>query len=461
MLGDHSRGDHVASTPDLPSSLSKSNSSPHQLVVRLARRISAGGGGLAAIVAVATAGGGTANVAAASTGTTSCSKYASPKGNNAWPGTESQPFATVQYLVDRLSPGKTGCLYGGSYVGNLSTSVARVTVKSLPRQRARLLGYIWLRAGANDFTLQDLDVDGHDVTPPTVQVNADGVTLSTLDITNRNKPGSSYNGMCVLAGPNFEGHPANIADHLTISASRIHNCGDDAHEHAIYLESTRDAYVVDSYLYDNPGYGVHMYPDAQRSLIEYNVVDGNSSRCKANLTFSGEAAGGEYNEPHGSSKNVVQYSLITNALCRYNVDSYYPRGSLSPTGNSVHDSCVWNAPIGNFGHERTEGGEIAYTQYDNLDTDPLYVDRAHKDFRLQPGSPCAGKGPRMSPGCIVPRTIGLRLVLARNRVRRSGCSIGRVRYVRSRRSRRVLRQIPRSGSIRAFRTRVHLVVGRR
>ena len=433
----------------------------HQITLRLAPGIAAGGCALATLIALATTGRGTASVAEAATRNLPCAKYASPNGDDAWPGTKSKPYATVQFLVNHLSPGETGCLYGGSYVGNLSTSLAGVTVKSLTGQRARLFGYIWLRAAANDFTLQDLNVDGHDVTPPTVQVNADRVTLSKLDITNRNKPGTSYNGVCVLAGPNFEGNPANTAERLTISASRIHNCGDDAHEHAIYLESTRNAYVGDSYLYDNPGYGVHMYPDAQKSLIEYNVIDGNSSRCKANLTFSGEAAGGEYGEPHGSSRNVVRYSLITNALCRYNVDSFYPRGSLSPESNRVHNSCVWNAPSGNFGHERTQGGEIAYTQDTNLDKDPLYVDRTHKDFRLQAGSPCVGRGPRASSECVVPRMVGLRLALARKRVRGSGCSIGRVRYVRSRRIGRVLRQTPRWGSLRIFRTRVHLVVGRR
>ena len=34
-----------------------------------------------------------------------------------------------------------------------------------------------------------------------------GCCLSRLDITNRNKAGTSYNGICVLAGPDFEGHP--------------------------------------------------------------------------------------------------------------------------------------------------------------------------------------------------------------------------------------------------------------
>ena len=323
---------------------------------------------------------------------TSCSKYASPSGSDSNAGSATAPYRTVQYLVNRLTAHETGCLLAGSYVGNVAFANGSVTLAGVTGQDAKILGYVWVKSSANDVTVQDLSIDGHDVSPPPVQVNGDRVTLRNLDITDRNKPGSAYNGMCVLAGPNFEADPANTAYDLTITNSRIHNCGDDAHEHAIYLESTRRAHVVDSFLYDNPGYGIHMYPDAQASLIEYVLIDGNSSKCKANLTFSGEKAGGEYSRAYGSSNNVVRYSLITNSLCRYNVESYYPTGSLAPTGNVVENSCVWNAPLGNFGS--TSG----YTQHDNIDADPLYTDRTVKDFRLQPTSPCLGFGPaRIQP----------------------------------------------------------------
>ena len=257
-----------------------------------------------------------------------------------------------------------------------------------------MLGYVWIKNTANDVTLRDLEIDGHDVGPPTVQINGDRVLLRNLEITNRNKPGTSYNAMCVLAGPNFEASAANIALDLRIEQSRIHNCGDDAHEHAIYLESTRNARVVDSHLYDNPGYGIHMYPDSQGSLIEYTLIDGNSSKCKANLTFSGERAGGEYALPHASSNNTVRYSLITNSLCRFNVESYYPQGALTPSGNLLHNNCIWNAPLGNYGYLTTDAGSPAYSQRDNLNTDPHYRDRPNKDYTLQTSSPCTGYGPR-------------------------------------------------------------------
>jgi beta-lactam-binding protein with PASTA domain len=63
----------------------------------------------------------------------------------------------------------------------------------------------------------------------------------------------------------------------------------------------------------------------------------------------------------------------------------------------------------------------------------------------------------------VPRVIGLRLGLAKTRIRRARCSVGRIRRVRTRRSLRgrVVGQSPRPGAIRRRGFPVKLVVGRR
>jgi hypothetical protein len=342
---------------------------------------------------IATNAAGTAEASSAATGVVGaavCSAYASPSGSDGASGSALAPWRSAQFLVDHLSSGQTGCLFAGTY-GSVVFAKGGTSLISVPGQRATLLGYVWVQSSANGVTLRDLNIDGHDAAKVTVQVQGDGVTLRALDITNRNKVDTTYNGICLAAGHWFEQDQANTAVNLTIAQSRIHNCGNDAHEHAIYLESTHNAHIVDNYLYDNPGYGIQMYPDAQASLIEHNVIDGNSSQCRANLTFAGQGAGGDYSQGHSSSNNVVQYSLITNSLCRYNVESYYPPAAPTPVGNVVQNSCVWNAPWGNFGY--TSG----YTQRNNLDTDPLYVDRASKDFRLQAGSPCAAWGPQALP----------------------------------------------------------------
>jgi hypothetical protein len=214
------------------------------------------------------------------------------------------------------------------------------------------------------------------------------VTLDGIDVKDLKTGG--VNAICILAGQGFEANPANIAYRLTLTHVRAHNCGDDNHEHGIYLESTRDALIVDSWFYDNPGMGIDFYPDAQGTIVDHVLIDGNSTALKQNLGFSGEAAGEEYAQSYASSNNVVTNSLITNAVTRYNVDAYYPAASPLPVGNAVRYSCVWSAPFGNFGHDRA--GD--YTEFLNLYLDPLYTNRAAHDYTLRFGSPCFGKGPR-------------------------------------------------------------------
>jgi Tol biopolymer transport system component len=71
--------------------------------------------------------------------------------------------------------------------------------------------------------------------------------------------------------------------------------------------------------------------------------------------------------------------------------------------------------------------------------------------------------PPVTPQCVVPRVIGLRLATARTRIKRARCNVGRVRRARARARRvgRVLSQSPKAGSRRAQFAKVNLVVGRR
>jgi hypothetical protein len=315
-----------------------------------------------------------------------CDRAASVSGADSAKGTVRRPFRTVGRLVGALRPGETGCLLGGTYVENVSISRggrrrARITIRSAPGMRARVLGYVLIRDSANFVTLAHLDVDGHDVTPITVHVYGDDAVLSGLNVTNRDKRNEGYTGSCILLGrygaPTFR---------PLVEKSRIHDCGSSGHDHGIYAEFPRAAIIRDSYIYDSPGYGISMYPDAQDTFVTRNVIDGNGH---GNVTFSGEDGGEEYPQDFASSRNTLTRNVIANARSRYNVESFFP--SLQPIGNSVTLNCVWNAPWGNFGY--TSG----YSRARNIERNPLYLDRRNKDFRLQPGSPCRGMGPTTVP----------------------------------------------------------------
>lgn len=317
---------------------------------------------------------------------TLCARYASPGGSDAWSGSASRPFRTAQRLANALRAGQTGCLMRGTYYGTVAIAADRIELASVARARARLRGNILIRDSANRVTLSHLSIDGHDVVPITVQVHGDDALLRRLNITNRNKRNSTSTGSCLLLG-----HIGTPAFRTRVFRSRIHDCGggNRGHDHGIYSEFSRRAVIRGNYIYDNPGFGISMYPDTQYALIEHNVINGNAYENRSNVTFSGEAAGGEYDREYASSNNVLRRNIISNARARYNVESYYP--SLQPTGNLVARNCVWNAPLGNFG-ERS-----GYRLSSNLIAPPYFRNRTAKDFRLRAGSRCRGYGPTAWP----------------------------------------------------------------
>ena len=65
--------------------------------------------------------------------------------------------------------------------------------------------------------------------------------------------------------------------------------------------------------------------------------------------------------------------------------------------------------------------------------------------------------------CVVPRVIGMRLAVARGKIGRANCTVGRVRRARAapKRAGKVIGQNPRAGAVRARGTKVTLTVGRR
>ena len=89
-----------------------------------------------------------------------------------------------------------------------------------------------------------------------------------------------------------------------------------------------------------------------------------------------------------SANNVVEHNVISNPVLRYNLESFETRGS----GNVARRNCLWSSrnPEARAGVQP----DIEVRVVDNVTTDPDYVNRDEKDFRLRGGSPCT----RFSPG---------------------------------------------------------------
>ena len=139
-----------------------------------------------------------------------------------------------------------------------------------------------------------------------LKVQADDTVVSDNEITK------GGNGICVQVAT------FNAARRVIIERNRIHNCGpaDSKYDHQIYLQSSRDAIVRRNILTGNRGgWGVHLYSDADGTLVEHNIIDGN----RGGVVFAGD---GE----ETSDRNVVRNNAITNSGPRWNIEASWSGG---------------------------------------------------------------------------------------------------------------------------------------
>ena len=307
-------------------------------------------------------------VTASSPAAVSCDRAAAPSGSDSAAGSVASPYRTPQKLADSLAPGQTGCLRAGLYeqdvkVGKGGASGAPVTITSYPGERATLRGRLRVTDVADFVTIESLNLDGRDANDlPSPSVYGDDVVFRDNDVSDH------HTGICFLLGSNDYGR----AKRTTIERNRIHDCGvlpAQNHHHGIYIEHADDTRVLNNWIYDNADRGVQMFPDSQGAYISGNVIDGNGQ----GVSFA-----------HESANNVVEHNVISNSVLRWNIEDW----ELSGGGNVARSNCVWTTRTDLYNRQ---GGIMVnrdFTAVDNLIADPLFEDRAAKDFRLR-GGPCA------------------------------------------------------------------------
>jgi parallel beta helix pectate lyase-like protein len=299
-----------------------------------------------------------------------CDKVASLRGSNADRGTAAHPYATVGKLANSLRPGQTGCLRTGVYRGRIKVrkggrSGAPTTIRSAPGQRATVRGRLWVANSANHVVFRQLFLNGRNgARLPSPTVNGNDVVFRNNDITTRNTT------ICFVLGSDEYGR----ALRTVIERNQIHDCGalpPTNHHHGIYVEASDGVRITGNWIYDNADRGVQLFPDAQRTYVARNVIDGNGE----GIVFARESA-----------HNVVERNVISNSVIRYNVEDY----DLSGGGNVARRNCLWSP---SFGGNGLVSPGIGVDVSDNLVIDPGYRDRDGKDFRLSPASPCFSFSP--------------------------------------------------------------------
>jgi parallel beta-helix repeat protein len=268
--------------------------------------------------------------------------------------------------VNSLAPRQTGCLRAGVYVEDVTVRTSHIVLRAYPGEHARLVGRLRFRPSSGDDVITHLTLDGRNTAGlPSPTVNGSAIRFVEDEVTNLNTH------ICFVIGSS-----GGRASATVIERSRIHNCGQLPRrnkQHGIYVENAEGTRIVGNLIYENADRGIQLYPNAQHTLVERNVIDGNGT----GIIFSG-------GDGVASNDNIVQYNIISNSRVRADIESWYPSGAPLGVGNVVRNNCLFGGRTGTIAQ-----GDGGFTATANVVANPMYANAPAGDFRVAPTSPCS------------------------------------------------------------------------
>ncbi len=298
-----------------------------------------------------------------------CDRFASPRGADDARGTLADPVRSARRLARMLRGGQTGCLLPGRYYHRDVARLERpgTTLRGVGPGRPSIFDPIWIEPRAIGAGLYNVRLTSRDrlyTVPLKVQADRARIVGNTIF--------GSSNESCILVGSQ------NRTNGVTIERNVVRKCGRNGKfDHLIYLQNARRTTVRWNLLSANRGgWAVHLYPNADQTIVEHNVIDGN---------FGGVVIAG-YGR-WASDDNLIRANAITFSGPRRNVESSWEGGRYGER-NLVIGNCLYShgpdAPSG-------VGTNWGFTVGQNtiLASSP-YVNRSAGDYRFKRGSRCAG-----------------------------------------------------------------------
>lgn len=263
----------------------------------------------------------------------------------------------IQQLINSLQSGQVGCLEAGTYSENVTINAPNKTLINVSGAYVTLRGNITITSAGSDTKIQNLNVDGSSAVGSAV-LTADA---ARVQIINNNISAGGANRSCILLGRDILVNGSS----LVIRNNRIHNCG----ANGVDAQKINRFSIYDNYIYDVGGRGVVLGADADDNTVRNNIIDGGTGGIL--LTGSGAVP-----ERNSISSNVIAYNTPNHGI-----------EATHGLSNTVSSNCL-------FQNQPSHITGTGFSETASVIADPLYVNRVTKDFRLNSGSSCLGKGPQ-------------------------------------------------------------------
>jgi hypothetical protein len=329
---------------------------------------------------------GNSNEASATFARTPATYYVSPTGSDSAPGTESQPFATVQHGVNQLLAGDTLVLRAGNYhenvtVANSGTANAPITLAAYPGEIPTLIGAQpvngpWTVSSgsiyAASWPTQPMQVfsDGHLLNearwPNSPIEDLAGMTYEKADagnatsLTKANLPPVDLTGawIRIMAGQAWVGYDRQIATDNQATGELSWVSPIDAMSMLVPRRGNKFFVYGKLNLLDSPG---EWYWDPNAQMLYVWTQDGASpagrieaGTASAVLNLSGQsyitvngvqARGGWFNLQNSTSSTIKNFQLYAPNWIRgydgYNVSpEYYGGIEVSGSGNQINGGLI-------------------------------------------------------------------------------------------------------------------------
>lgn len=311
--------------------------------------------------------------------------FVSVDGSDDSPGSEQQPYKTIQHAVDQSSPGTAVIVESGTYRGNIRLHTHgeednRIKLISRARWGARLEpgddgSFAVIISEADYVDIIGFEVDGSAGTVIRGGIGTFGSqnrVLSNL-VHDINAPCDNTGGSGIAASPYHGGTDMDIVSNVVFNIHSDRNACKWVH--GIYHSTT--GHIVNNLVYNNAFVGIHLWHHARDLVIAHNTVASHPS-CGILV-----GAGDKQAEQPTLAKNV----RVTNNIV-FNNNPGVCEGGIIGFWNRYRTNLVYS-------DNNAKRWELRYWHWprNSISADPSFLNYepgGKSDYRLDPSSPAVG-----------------------------------------------------------------------